>query len=98
MSMPSIAIGNIDLNQAVNNLIASIALEEAGIAHIINAEGEKIQAALTLLKAGSATLDQIVAVNNSVGGVLNGIGLIEQALSEKLKKAMSVAPVVPPTP
>ncbi|WP_176526224.1 hypothetical protein [Bacillus cereus] len=48
--------------------MASIALEELGLAHIINAEAEKIQYALGTLSGLSpvTTLDEIVAVNELV--------------------------------
>ncbi|WP_242503588.1 MULTISPECIES: hypothetical protein [Bacillus cereus group] len=48
--------------------MASIALEKLGLAHIINAEAEKIQYAIGTLSGLSpaATLVEILAVNESV--------------------------------
>ena len=47
MSFPNIPDidANIDISreEALNLLLASVAFEELGLAHIINAEGEKIQ-------------------------------------------------------
>jgi len=53
MSMPKIPDINpeicVDVEDALSVLIASIGFEELGLAHIINAEGEKIQAFLGTL-------------------------------------------------
>ena len=43
MSMPKIENIDIDKCSAASALLQSIALEEAAISHILNAEGEKIQ-------------------------------------------------------
>lgn len=47
-------------------LLCGIALEEAGLAHVINAEGEKIQRAIQLTQS----IDDLVRANRSVKEVL----------------------------
>lgn len=42
MSMPKIECNHIDTCCAAASLLQSIALEEAAISHILNAEGEKL--------------------------------------------------------
>lgn len=44
--MPVIQASNTTRQQSVTDIIASVALEQAALAHILNAEGEKIQKAL----------------------------------------------------
>ncbi|SEG87676.1 hypothetical protein SAMN04487919_1548 [Bacillus sp. ok061] len=53
--------------ESINLILASIALEELGLAHIINAEAEKIQYVLGTLSGLSpaATLDEILEVNET---------------------------------
>lgn len=48
MSMPKIECPDIDKCAAATSLLQSIALEEAAIAHILNAEGEKLQKAISM--------------------------------------------------
>ena len=50
MGMPIITCCDIDKCCATSSLLQSIALEEAVLAHILNAEGEKLQKALCLPK------------------------------------------------
>lgn len=50
MGMPVITCCDIDKCCAASSLLQSIALEEAALAHILNAEGEKLQKALCLPK------------------------------------------------
>ena len=45
MGMPVITCCDIDKCCATSSLLQSIALEEAALAHILNAEGEKLQKA-----------------------------------------------------
>jgi hypothetical protein len=85
--MPIIEVSPIDRETALNNIIASIALEEAGLAHIINAEGEKIQA---IVGTGQVTISGVTAtdileINKSVGEVMASVASFEQSLKDKLE-------------
>lgn len=82
MSMPVIKASNTTKEQAITDLIQSIALEETGLSHIINAEGEKIQAALAL--KGVTTKD-LLDVNKSVECTINAISKLELVLQSKLE-------------
>lgn len=66
--------------QAVSDLIESVALQETGISHILNAEGEKIQKVLTLTKNS----DEIIRVNDSVKRVIRAVENLEIILQKKL--------------
>jgi len=61
--------------------MGSIALGEAALAHIINAEGEKIQAAI----ANTGDVDKMIAVNASVRDTLESVNALEQTLLAKLQ-------------
>lgn len=63
-------------------LIESLALIEAGIAHVLNAEGEKIQYAV----ANSTTIEELVNINNSVTNTVEKITELELAIIEILGK------------
>lgn len=67
----------------VADLLESIALQEAGLAHIINAEGEKIQKVLELK---DVTIEDIIKVNESVSKVLGKVIKLEIVLETKLKE------------
>ena len=47
MSLPSFPVVNppIEREDAVNQILSSIAMEELGLSHILNAEGEKLNPA-----------------------------------------------------
>lgn len=67
-------------SQQISDLIHSIALEEAAIAGIANAEGAKIQKMLAL----RATPNELLCVNKSVLGMLEALGTLESVLKQKL--------------
>ena len=104
MSMPHITIpASVTEENALANIIASIALEEAALAHIINAEGEKIQRVVgtftpegetePLLLDTPATPEDMQAINSSVGGMMGTISNIETSLHNKLRTVLAVITV-----
>lgn len=62
------------------NIIESIALIETAIAHILNAEGEKIQKAVKV----SCNCCELIKVNDSVAKMVTNVTMLEQILTEKL--------------
>ena len=71
MSLPSFPVVNppIEREDAVNQILSSIAMEELGLSHILNAEGEKLQYILGTLPGLSgppATVSDVLAANESV--------------------------------
>ncbi|MDR2687442.1 MAG: hypothetical protein LBB75_06795 [Oscillospiraceae bacterium] len=70
-----------DICKAAAQLMGSIALEEAALAHIMNAEGEKIQAAI----ANTSDVDKMLEVNASVADILKNVNSLEQTLLAKLQ-------------
>lgn len=86
---PTITITRDD---AVNLLLTSIAMEELGLAHIINAEGEKLQYALGLLPGltSPASLEDILLVNTSVQDTLELAIKKELLLDSKLKQVTQI--------
>ena len=91
MSMPNIPniTPNINVNreQIINILLASIALEELGLAHILNAEGEKIQAVLANCKP---TLADLVCIDKSVDKMLKDIIKKEMLLEMKFENVLEL--------
>lgn len=83
MSMPIIEKAEcpVSREQAVTNLIESIALQQAALSHILNAEGEKIQKILKVCTCN----EEIFKVNESVKEVLNAVTHLEHLLVTKLE-------------
>jgi len=85
---------SIDRNDVINLLLASIALEEIALSHIINSEGEKIQYVLRTLPGltPAATLEEILEVNDSVRDTLAMTIKKELLLDNKLKQILDLIP------
>lgn len=81
MGMPVITPGTGTRAQAITDLVTSVALEEAALAHILNAEGEKIQK----IVADATTAEEMIAVNTSVESMVKSITQLEMVLHGKLE-------------
>lgn len=84
---------NITREDSVNILIASIGLEEMALAHILNAEGEKIQYVLGTLdgnKPGEVTICDVMRVNESVNKTLKNAIATEMLLLFKLEDVLDL--------
>ncbi len=81
MSMPKIECVKIDKCCAAASLLQSIALEETAISHILNAEGEKLQKAISLRECSHHDL---LEVNKSVADMVDKITALELVLKAKL--------------
>lgn len=80
MSMPKIECTHIDKCCAASSLLQSIALEETAISHILNAEGEKLQKAISL----DCSQKDLIEVNKSVEDMVDKITSLEVVLKSKL--------------
>lgn len=90
MSMPNIPDikPKIDINmeETINMLLSSIAMQDLGLSHIINAEAEKVQFVLgTLHNEETETekycIDDVLKVNKTVDRTLRGV-LKNQIMSQ----------------
>ena len=89
-------VPNVTIENSVAQIITSIALEEIGLSHIINAEGEKLQFFLGTLNNASPnppnqpapTFDQIIQANESVSDMLSQVSFSQMFLMGKLQVAL----------
>lgn len=81
MSMPIITSSGVERCDAITDIIESVALQQTGLSHILNAEGEKIQAILKY----SQDPEKILEVNESVESMVNSITRLEVILQGKLE-------------
>lgn len=86
MGMPIIEPVRIDVECAATALIQSIALEEAALAHILNAEGEKLQKAICLTN----NVNDLIRINESVATMVENVSALENLFREKLADAISI--------
>ena len=102
MSMPSIPDLNpdvtIDRDDALNVILSSIGMEELSMAHIVNAEAEKIQFALGTLEGATepASLEDIMEVNKSANKMFRDVIKNQMLIGMKMEDVVSLANQVPP--
>lgn len=82
MSMPVITPSQTTREQSVTDLIESVALEETALSHILNAEGEKLQAVIAMT---AITTSELLCVNKSVQSMVNAVTRLEMVLQAKLE-------------
>lgn len=103
MSFPNIPNVTPDINlsqeDVINLLLASIAFEELGLAHITNAEAEKIQYILGTLNGQTtvtpATVEDLLNINDSVRQILRSVIKNQMLLQFKLEDILDLIPEVP---
>jgi uncharacterized repeat protein (TIGR01451 family) len=74
-----------DRCQAITDIVQSAALQETAMAHILNAEGKKIQKIAALLRTGGATPEQAAAVNSSASQLVGTLSILEETIQSKLR-------------
>ncbi len=89
---PSISVTR---SESATLLLASIAMEELALAHIMNAEAEKIQYVLGTLDSklpppAKVTLTNLLEVNRSVRQTLHDVVLKEVLLQLKLSSVLEL--------
>lgn len=67
--------------QAISDLIESVALQQAALSHILNAEGEKLQRIIAYEMVSHET---ILSANQSVESMVHSISQLEMILQDKL--------------
>ncbi|QUF66762.1 BclA C-terminal domain-containing protein [Bacillus atrophaeus] len=100
-NLPNITpVVTLSRDDTINLLLSSIAMEELGMAHILNAEGKKIQYALgTLpgLTGPPSTLDDVLNMNASVRDTLDSLMKQELLLGSKLDSIANIPTLAGPT-
>ena len=92
MGMPVITPGTGTRDQAITDLIQSVALQEAALSHMLNAEGEKMQAIIAM---PDATLEDLMNMNESVNKLVNAVTRLEMMFLSKLELFADQSPPAP---
>jgi hypothetical protein len=85
INLPKIEVS---FEESVNLLLASIALEELSLAHIMNAEAEKIQEVVKM--PGCNKLDDLVCIDKSVERMMRDVIKKEMLLEFKFDNILEL--------
>lgn len=100
-NLPNITpVVTLSRDDTINLLLSSIAMEELGMAHILNAEGKKIQYALGTipgLTGPPSSLADILNLNESVRDTLDSLMKQELLLGSKLDSISNIPTLAGPT-
>ena len=101
LSLPAFpAAPDITRDDAVNQILSSIAMEELGLSHIINAEGEKLQYVLGTLPGitgPAATIADLLNTNQSIQNLLQNASYNQLLLRSKMQQALAASEMAGPT-
>ncbi|RAV22925.1 hypothetical protein [Paenibacillus contaminans] len=87
-NIPDIKPGiHIKRHDVLNLLLSSIALEEMGLSHIINAEGEKLQ---KVLHSKDHCLSDLLDINDSVERMMRNVIKNQMLLQFKLEDVIKL--------
>jgi hypothetical protein len=93
MSMPNIPDINPEiclcLEDVINLLFSSIALQEIALSNLINAESEKLESVVNM-NCKCYSIKEIICLNESVEKVISEISSIENLLITKLKYVCNI--------
>lgn len=96
MSFPNIPdiepVIDIDLCDAVNLLLSSIAMEEMSLSRLMDAERDKIQCALDCCRRGDCSPPDAVQVNRSANDMLKTMIKLQMLLQFKLENVRELMP------
>ena len=76
------ALPRVTLDQAVIDLLESIALQESALSHILCAETQKMKAALSMEELD---LCKLLEINDSATNMVHAVANLELALKDKLE-------------
>lgn len=82
MGMPIITPGNTTADQAITNLIESVAMQETSLSHILNAEGEKMEAIIDMEETSP---EELLRMNRSAEMMISAVTRLELILQGKVE-------------